>query len=165
MIEHGLYVLKREYFELLESVGGDYDKSAGVKRPVYCCVKDRIHEGLYWAIPTSDLSHRSEKQKEKYNFFISLPESDLRSCYYHIATTTKAALYKVSSCLPVTDRYVDHEYESNGVHVVVKRCEIISEIERKLKRILGFESRRHNYFPQKITSIREVLIKELDENL
>ena len=36
------------------------------------------------------------------------------------------------------------------------------EIERKLKRILAFESRRPNYFKQHITDIKNYLITEIN---
>lgn len=40
----------------------------------------------------------------------------------------------------------------------------IQEIERKLRKILAFEFRRNNYFPQHISDIREYLINELSQN-
>lgn len=98
MIENGLYVIKRELLELIDSLGGDCDMINGDKRPVFCCIKDNKIDGLYWSIPTSDLSHRENNQKEYYEFCLERPDNDLRSCYYHIAKTTKRALYKISSC-------------------------------------------------------------------
>lgn len=161
MTEHGLYIIKHDFLELISSIGGDCDIQNGDRRPVYCCIKDRNIEGLYWAVPTSDLSHRSAEQNKKYNKYISLPERDLRSCYYHIGRTTRPALFKISSCYPITEKYIDHEYISCNVHVVIRRSQTVNEIERKLKRILAFESRNKNYFAQHISDIREYLLKEL----
>ena len=66
MVENGLYVIKQELLEVINKLGGDCDIINGNKRPVFCCLKDSKIEGLYWAIPTSDLSHRKDKQKEYY---------------------------------------------------------------------------------------------------
>lgn len=162
MKTHGFYIMKEEFNDLVRSVGGVYDYLNGNKRPIYCCIKDSRVDGLYWAIPTSDLSHRSAEQLERYNRFLSLPDRDLRSCYYHIGRTTKEALFKISSCFPVTEKYIDHEFTTSGTHVVLRRAETVNEIERKLKRILAFESRKPNYFPQRITDLKLALIKELE---
>lgn len=40
MIENGLYVIKRELLELIDSLGGDCDMINGDKRPVFYCIKD-----------------------------------------------------------------------------------------------------------------------------
>ncbi len=94
MVEHGLYVIRKEFFNIVKNLGGDCDINNGYKRPIYCCIQDNIVEGLYWAIPTSDLSHRSDKQKQYYEFCLGLPDDDLRSCYYHEAKTTKKLCIK-----------------------------------------------------------------------
>ena len=82
----------------------------------------------------------------------------MRSCYYHIAKTTVDAIYKISSCFPIIEKYVDYEFKTSGVHVVLQRKDDISEIERKLRRILAFEFRKPNYFQQRITDIRNYLM-------
>lgn len=163
MREHGLYVIKKNFFSVISSLGGDCDMNNGTKRPVYCCIQDSKIDKLFWAIPTSDLSHRSAEQMQKIHKYISLPNDDMRSCYYHIGRTTRDAIYKISSCFPVTDKYIDHEFTTNGKHVIIQRKEFISEIDRKLKRILAFEAREPNYFKQRITDIKTFLINELHE--
>lgn len=162
MKEHGLYLVKKEFLELIHTIGGDCDGISGYKRPVYCCIKDNKIPKLYWAVPTSDLSHRNNEQKEYYYKCLSKPDHDLRSCYYHIGRTTKEALYKISSCYPITESYIDREFSSCGKHVVVRKAETINEIERKLKRILAFEARNPNYFKQHITDIKSYLLSELE---
>ena len=165
MVEHGLYILKSEFFTLVKSLGGDCDADAGGKRPIYCCLKDNLIDGLYWAIPTSIVSHRSEKQNSKYDFYMQLNEKDLRSCYYHKAKTTVESIYKVSSCFPIIEKYVSHEFTTSNVHVVMQNKKDIDEIERKLKRILAFEFRKNNYFLQRISDIKSYLINELDKTI
>ena len=162
MKEQGLYIVKHDFFKLVKSLGGDCDIQNGSKRPVYCCIKDNKYDGLYWAIPTSDLNHRNVSQIRKYQNFISKDDTDLRSCYYHIGRTTKDAVYKISSCFPITEKYIDHAFTTSGKHVVIKRAETVNELKRKLKRILSFESRRPNYFQQRITDIKNYLLNEMD---
>lgn len=164
MKEHGLYIIKDDFLKIIRNLGGDCDYQSGNKRPVYCCTKDKKIDNLYWAIPTSDISHRSPEQQNYYEACLKRPDKDLRSCYYHKGRTTKEALYKISSCFPITDKYIDHEYTSCGIHVIVKRAESVNEIERKLKRILAFESRKPNYFKQHITDIKNYLIEELEKD-
>ena len=165
MVEHGLYILKSDFFNLVVSLGGDCDIEGGGRRPVYCCIKDNEVDGLYWAIPTSNISHRNIKQIEKYNRYSMLDDDDLRSCYYHRTKTTVESIYRISSCFPLTEKYVDHKFTSKGVHVVLQRKKDIVEIDRKLKRILSFEFRKNNYFPQRISDIRNYLIAELITDL
>lgn len=162
MIENGLYVVKREFLEIISNLGGDCDIKNGNKRPVFCCLKDSKIEGLYWAIPTSDLSHRDNEQKKYYEFCLNCPKNDLRSCYYHVGKTTKLALYKISSCYPITEKYIEHKFVTNNVHVIMKKQNDIFEIRRKFKRILSMESRKPNYFPQRITDVKNYLIEELN---
>ena len=61
MKEHGLYIIKDEFLEVIRRLGGDCDYKNGNKRPIYCCIKDNKIENLYWAIPTSDINHRSSE--------------------------------------------------------------------------------------------------------
>lgn len=161
MIENGLYVVKRDILSIITSLGGDCDVASGDKRPVFCCVKDNKIDGLYWAIPTSDISHRDASQIEYYEMCMQCDERDLRSCYYHIVHGNRTALYKISSCYPITDKYIDHEYTVNKKHVVIQRREDIAEINRKFRKILSMENRRPNYFKQHITDVKKYLIQEL----
>ena len=73
----------------------------------------------------------------------------------------RTALYKISSCYPITDKYIDHEYTVNKKHVVIQRREDIAEINRKFRKILSMENRRPNYFKQHITDVKKYLIQEL----
>ena len=162
MIENGLYVVKRDILNIIISLGGDCDINSGDKRPVFCCVKDKKVEGLYWAIPTSDISHRDKSQVNYYNMCLACDERDLRSCYYHIVKGNRTALYKISSCYPITEKYIDHEYKVNNIHVIVQRNEDLLEINRKFRRIIAMENRKPNYFRQHITDVKNYLIKELE---
>ncbi|MBQ9359894.1 MAG: hypothetical protein IJT96_02525 [Lachnospiraceae bacterium] len=71
------------------------------------------------------------------------------------------SLGEISSCYPIISEYIDHEYTMNGVHVILRRVDATQEIQRRLKRVLAFEMRRPNYFPQHITDIKNKMIEEL----
>lgn len=63
MIKNGFYKVKQEYIDLIRNLGGVYKDAK--ERPVYCCVEDKYIKDLFWAIPTSDLSHKTSDQLKK----------------------------------------------------------------------------------------------------
>ncbi len=137
MVESGFYLIKNDFINLIKKIGGRYLDNK--ERPIYCCIKDKFIDNLYWAIPTSELSHRSKAQIDKYNKYISLPKNDIRSAYYHIGYTNKPALYKISNCFPITDKYIEREYISKGKHLVLLNAKQQKVIRNKLMRILSYE--------------------------
>ena len=161
MIKNGFYLIKQEYIDLIDNIGGKY--SDNKQRPVYCCVKDKYINNLFWAIPTSDLSHRTQKQINRYNKYINLSNKDIRSAYYHIGYTNRPALYKISNCFPITDKYIEREYISQGKPLCLKNKQEIEAIESKLFRILSYEGRFPNKLEQHITDIKNHLVSELLE--
>ena len=164
MKESGLYVIKKEFFDLIRAEGGQWDDEDCSKRPTYCCIKDRNIEGLYWAIPTSDLSHRNPQQIQKYQKYIDLPKTDNRWAYYYIGRTNKPALFKISSCFPIIEKYIHHEFTVEDEHLIVTNPNTIQEINKRFRKILSIESRKPNIFVQHITDIKERLIEELKED-
>lgn len=163
MNENGFYLMKQDYIDLIKNLGGKY--SDNKQRPIFCCIKDKYIDNLYWAIPTSDISHRTQPQIDKYRKYINLPKSDIRSAYYHIGHTNKPALYKISNCFPITDKYIDREYISKGKPLYLKNKQEIETIQKKLLRILSYEGRFPNKLEQHITYIKNHLINELQPNL
>lgn len=163
MKESGFYKLSDEYIDLVQKLNGIYNDRK--ERPIYCCIQDKNNPDIYWAIPTSDLSHRSHKQISRVQFFCSLPARDIRSCYYHIGHTNRPALFKVSNVLPITANYVSGEYISNGKHLILKDRVLISELSKKVIRILQAEEHSPNKFEQHITDIYNYLSEELSEKM
>ena len=147
----GFYKLSSEYISFVQKLGGLYRDDK--ERPVYCCIQDKDCSLIFWAIPTSNLSSRTAEQINRVSRLCSLPERDIRSCYYHIGHTNRPAIFKISNVLPVTDECVDSEYTSHGRHLVLRDKRQISEIKRKLSRILFDESRHPNKYEQRISSI------------
>lgn len=159
MVENGFYILDEKYIELISKLGGKYNDNKS--RPIFCCMKDKFIEGLYWMIPTSDLSHRTPQQIQKYRDFNKC--KDIRSAYYYIGTTSKPALFKISNALPVSDKYIAKDYIVRGTQLIMKNEHQICEIQSKLKRILAYESKNPNKFEQHITALKEHICKELSK--
>jgi len=151
----GFYKLTADYLNLIKKLGGVYRDNK--ERPVYCCLQDRDNPDIYWAIPTSDISHRSPEQLERIKRMCALPNRDIRSCFYHIGHTNRPAIYKISNVLPVTADCIDGEYISQGAHLVLRDSKLIAEITRKLSRILFDENRHPDKYEQHITTIYEFL--------
>lgn len=80
-------------------------------RPIVCLIKSSENENLYWAIPMGKLNHRNSAQKKRLDFYLNLPERDIRSCYYHTGRTTSQSIFFISDAIPITDKYID------GIHV------------------------------------------------
>lgn len=163
MIENGFYTVKNEFIELIADLGGLYQDDKN--RPVFCCFKDRFVSGLFWAIPTSDYFHRTVKQIEKAKRYSSLGNNDIRSAFYHIGETNRKAIYRISNCFPIIDKYVYSWYDDkDGKQLFLANKSDIAIIRKKLSRILFDESRKPNKYEQHITDIKNFLIKELQEN-
>ncbi len=159
MLENGFYKVKNEYIELIHQAGGIYKDNK--ERPIFCCIEDKYTKGLFWAIPTSDLSHRSPHQIEKIKNLCSLSDRDIRWAYYFIGHTNRPALYRISSCFPIIEKYIDAPYTSQGQHLVLSRKKDIEIIRKKLSRVLFAESKNPNKFEQCITKIKKKMQEEL----
>ena len=68
----------------------------------------------------------------------------------------------VSKALPITDKYIDRTYRvgSNPVFII-KNTALLSDLQKKLVRILAFENSRKDYFEQHITTIKQYLLNEM----
>lgn len=162
MIERGLYYANASFSEMIRSVGGEWNDTK--HRPIVCLIKSAEHDGLYWAIPMGKLNHRDEAQQERLNFYLNLPERDIRSCYYHIGRTTTKSIFFISDAIPITDKYIESIHTgADNKHFIIKNPNLTAELERKLKRILSYENSRKNQFRQHITDVKEHLLKELSE--
>ena len=68
-------------------------------------------------------------------------------------------IFFISDVVPIKEIYIDREYLGfNNIHYVIKNKKLISELERKLKRILYFEDSTPNYFRQHITDLKNKLL-------
>ena len=80
--EYGLYFGKSSFYDLIKSIGGQWNDTK--ERPIVCMMKALDYSGIYWAVPIGNWEHRSEEAKTRIERFMSLPDNDLRSCYYHV---------------------------------------------------------------------------------
>lgn len=158
MIEDGVYIIKRDFFVMFEKMGCKFKNNKFESRPTFCCMKDKEIDGLYWAIPTSKITEN--KNLDRISKYINMKRG-IGSCYYHIGYTNYPAIYCISSAFPITEKYIDREYKVNGKHLVIKNKQQIQNIRKKLKRILQFESQNENKFEQKISLIKNELVKEI----
>lgn len=161
MIENAIYFIKNEFYKIIRENGGEWSDTK--KRPVVCLIQDKNIVGLYWAIPMGAWYHRNSQAKERIERYINLPESNIASCYYHLGKTTQQSIFFISDAFPVTDTYIEREYVGhNSSAYIIKNKNLISELNRKLNRILYFETSTPNYFRQHITDVKNALIKELN---
>lgn len=162
MVERGLYYANPAFSKMIRSVGGEWNDTK--HRPIICLIKSTEHDGLYWAIPMGKLNHRDEAQQNRLNFYLNLPERDIRSCYYHIGRTTTRSIFFISDAIPITDKYIEAVHTgADNKHYIIKNPNLISELERKLKRVLSIENSNKNHFRQHITDVKEYLLQELSE--
>lgn len=90
------------------------------------------------------------------------PNLDIRGSYYHLGHTNRPAIYRISSCLPVIDKYIDSPYLSKGSQLILGTKRDIAMIRLKLARILLDESKHPNKYEQHITDVYHFLITELN---
>lgn len=163
MIEQGLYYAATDFKKMIQFVGGTWNDTK--HRPIVCLVKAAENERLYWAIPMGKLNHRDISQKKRLDFYLNLPERDIRSCYYHIGRTTSQSIFFISDAIPITDKYIDGIHTgADKQHYIIKNQKLISELRRKLFRILSVENSKNNCFRQHITDVKNHLLKELGES-
>ena len=160
MIERGLYYATPEFSKMIQSVGGTWNDTK--HRPMVCLIKSSEHPDLYWAIPMGKLNHRNQAQQQRLDFYLNLPERDIRSCYYHIGRTSSQSIFFISDAIPITDKYIDGIHVGGDQkHYIIKNKKLIAELERKLFRILSLENSRKNHFRQHITDVKNFLLSEL----
>ncbi len=105
MEEHGMYLGKKEFYELIRRNGGAWNDAK--KRPIICLMKSLEHDGLYWAIPVGNYEHRDGKAKERIQKYMDFDKKDIRSCFYHVGNTNEKSIFFISDVVPFTDKYVE----------------------------------------------------------
>lgn len=160
MIENGVYIIKDEYFEKFKKLGSKFKDNKSGRRPTFCCVQDKYESRLFWAIPTSKITE--DKNIERIKTYIKAKKSNIKSSFYHIGMTNRECIFCISSCFPIIDKYIEREYTVKGKHLIIYNEKQNIILKKKLRRILKAENLNPNRFEQKITNIREELIKELN---
>ena len=145
---YGVYFAKKEFYQKIKEVGGEWNDTK--ERPVVCLFKID-NSDIYWVIPMGNFNHRDEKAKRRLKNFLECDKKDIRSCFYHIGKTTVESIFFISDLI------------YNSEHYIIKNRKLIEELERKLRRILFYESINPNFFRQHITDIKNKLIEEIDK--
>jgi len=159
MVENGIYTIKQNYFEKFKKQGCKFKDNKLGKRPVFCCVEDKIIKGIFWAIPTSEITEN--KNMKRIEAFVKSKTANIKSSFYHIGVTNKPCIFCISSCFPIIEKYIEKEYIVAGKHLILDNVEQNNAIKKKLRRILNAERLNPNRFEQKITHIKEELMEEL----
>ena len=159
MKENAMYFGKNDIYQKIKDIGGEWNDLK--ERPLVCLIESTECQGLYWATPVGNWNHRDDAAKQRINRYLSLPSSDLRSCFYHVGRTTSMSIFFISDVIPITDKYIEREYKDNKLYVI-KNNNLIQSVTSKLIRVLNFESTNNNYFRQHITDVKNNLISELN---
>ncbi|WP_367568354.1 hypothetical protein [Lacrimispora sp.] len=162
MQENAVYFGKNSFYNVVRSLGGKWADSKD--RPIVCLMKLSENDDICWAIPVGNWNHRDENGKNRIEKYLKYNENDIRSCYYHLGRVdVVTSIFFVSDIVPITDKYIEREYL--GVYskkiYIIKNKELLSELQRKVKRILAWENSNPNSFRQHITDIKNFLNQEL----
>ena len=162
MIKNGMYYITEDFKNLVRSLGGEWNDTK--KRPMACVLQSTINPQIYWAIPVGKVNHRNKKEMNRiYNY---MSQKDIRGAYYHIGRTTNKSIFFISDCVPLTEKYIlEPHNDINGNPFIIKNPKLISELNKKIKRILNWENGKPNYFRQRITDINNYLLNELKNGI
>lgn len=130
MIEGGFYIIKDDFFELVDEQFLRTNKQGN--RPHYYCFRDAKAQ-VYWMIPLSS-------KVDKYMHIIEKRKKEHKPCdTIHIVKTDndKWNALLIADMFPVTEQYIEREYAIAGNHLRVTSENEMREISRKAKKILG----------------------------
>ena len=162
MIENGVYIIKEEYFNKFSKIGSIFKYNKSGNKPTFCCIEDKFNKNLFWAIPTSKITE--DKNMKRIMNFVNSPSSNIKSSFYHIGKTNVPCIFCISSCFPIIDKYIEREYLVKGKPLILNNKEQSNIIRTKFRRIIQIENNNPNLFEQRITDIKTILIKELNNN-
>lgn len=161
MINNGMYFGKGDIYNIIRSLGGTWNDSK--ERPIVCLL-EIDDTGLFWAIPVGNWDHRNDNAQKRIKSYLNLPDSNIGSCYYHLGKTTDKSIFFISDVIPISKKYIDREYLGKNKSIyIIKNKKLISELQRKLRRILYYEDKTPNCFRQHITDVKNYLINEMNE--
>lgn len=163
MNEHAIYFAKKDFYDVIKGVGGTWNDSK--ERPIVCLLKLSENDNLYWAIPMGNWNHRDNQAKARINRYLAFDKDDIRSCFYHVGRTDEMSIFFISDIVPISEKYIDRVYINRYTQKqhVIQNAALISELIRKVLRILAWENANNNYFRQHITDIKKYLLNEINE--
>ena len=164
MQKHGIYFANNSFYQLMRDLGGEWADQK--ERPFICLSIPNEPPDLFWAIPLGSVNHRNKQALSRIDQYLNYESSDIRSCFYHLGKTDVKSIFFISDAFPITPTYVKKEYLNRYTHHphIIKNHTLLSDLERKLRRILYWENKHPNYFRQHISSLKNYLLNELKEN-
>ena len=153
---HGIYILDSSYYDLIKDIGVPWNDP--FIHPVFCFKQLLESEDIYWMFPLTSFKEYVEEgnYSDKVLEYIQKPESDIQSCFYHIAKTNRRSIFLISEALPVPKDFIKSRYRGFSE---VKNKSALFEIDRKFDRILKFERTTPNFTKTHITDTFEYMIK------
>ena len=150
MVENGLYKIKDQYYIDFPHNMHIQNKSG---RPFYYAIKDNYE--IYWLIP---ISSQIDVYKQKID--VVEVKRGIGNCItYHIGIiANQERAFRICNMLPITDEYVDGEFEINGSHYVVGDLKLIREISVKSRNYIKQIELGRMYSQIDALSIRKTLI-------
>ncbi|MCL2662363.1 MAG: hypothetical protein FWE83_03430 [Oscillospiraceae bacterium] len=150
MVENGLYKVKDQYY-----IDFPHDMHIQQKggRPFYYAVKDNF--GVYWLIP---LSSQVDVYRQKIEA-VEAKRGKGNCITYHIGIiANQERAFRICNMIPVSDEYVDGEFEINGSHYVVGDLKLIREISIKSRNYIKQVELGRMYSQVDALSIRKKLL-------
>lgn len=136
MKPHGFYILKDDYFKLVDDCFLKSNKDGN--RPFYYCLKDiNSEKQIYWMIPLSS-------RTEKYNRLIENRKANKKPCdglYICKLPNDKESVFLIQDIFPITDIYVERAYTLGGNPLILPYEKDIQIIEKKAKKIISLVKR------------------------
>ena len=151
MKKYGFYIIKDEFYELVEDKNLKSNKSEN--RPHYFCLE---YKNFYWMIPISS-------QVEKYKKIINDKLRSGKKCdILHVAKLDDGneTAFLIQDVFPITERYVEREFVKFGKHFMISSEALIKEIEKKAKTIINMSMRGVKFLPTQVDI--NMIIKKLD---
>lgn len=135
MKEHGFYIIKDEYFELVKDPYLKFNK--GENRPVYYCFKEDANESLFWMIP---LSSKVSKYKDII-FKRQLSNKPFDGIYICKLPTSREAAFLIQDIFPVTSEFIAREFLIGDNHLILTDEKDIQAISKKAQKVIKLISR------------------------
>ena len=136
----GFYVIKDQFFEDMQDPYLKRNKKES--RPHYYCFED-MNTGIYWMIPLSS-------RIEKYKRIMEQKEKTGKPCdILHIVRLDhgRESVFLIQDMFPITEDYIEREYQIAGNHLMLTSEHAIRDIEKKARKIIGMLKRGVKFTP------------------
>lgn len=123
-------------------------------RPVYYCIKDKKYCNIFWVVPMTTKIDKVDKAIKK------LGGEDKCKIYCKFPAKNKSA-FNIGDIFPITEKYIEREYQKNGKHYILKDVNLINKIRKKAYKIINYKMTTKIQKGININEIHKKLIDEL----